>query len=69
MEEAIDDVLIWRIVLLCLLFLTAPDNSVILDSGLWKHVIRLLCDVAVILSISFSFCRRRQPALVILSKF
>ncbi|KAK7757651.1 hypothetical protein SLS62_000027 [Diatrype stigma] len=42
MEEAIDDVIIWRIVLLGLLFLTAPDNSVILDSGLWKHVIPLL---------------------------
>lgn len=41
-EEVVDDIIIWRIVLLGLLFLTAPDNSAILDSGLWRHVIPLL---------------------------
>ena len=37
-KEIIKDVIIWRCILIYLLFSTAPDNSKILTSGLWEHV-------------------------------
>ena len=41
-EGIMDDIIIWRIMLLGILFWTAPDNSDILNSGLWGHIIPLL---------------------------
>ena len=41
-EEIIKDVLIWRCILIYLLFSTAPDNSKILTSGSWEQVIPIL---------------------------
>lgn len=41
-EEITDNIIIWRIVLMGVLFWTAPDNSDILNSGLWGHIIPLL---------------------------
>ena len=40
--EIIEDVLIWRCILIHLLFSTAPDNSKILTSGTWEQVIPIL---------------------------
>ena len=41
-EEIIKDVLIWRCILIYLLFWTAPDNSKILSSGSWEQVIPII---------------------------
>ncbi len=41
-EEIIKDVVIWRCILIALLFWTAPDNSKVLSSGLWEHVIPIM---------------------------
>ena len=41
-KEIIKDVIIWRCILIYLLFSTAPDNSKILTSGLWEHVIPII---------------------------
>ena len=41
-EEVIKDVVIWRCILIALLFRTAPDNSKVLSSGLWEHVIPII---------------------------
>ena len=41
-KEIIKDVIIWRCILIYLLFWTAPDNSKILTSGLWEHVIPII---------------------------
>lgn len=41
-KQEIDNMLIWRCLLLVLLFSTAPDNSDILSSGLWAHTIPIL---------------------------
>ncbi|KAK7421871.1 hypothetical protein QQZ08_009749 [Neonectria magnoliae] len=36
--DTIDDMLVWRCILLSMLFQTAPDNTELLRSGLWTHV-------------------------------
>lgn len=41
-DETIDDMLVWKCILVALLFGTAPDNSTVLGSGLWNHVIPIL---------------------------
>ena len=41
-EEIIKDVVIWRCILIALLFWTAPDDSKVLSSGLWEHVIPII---------------------------
>lgn len=41
-REIIKDVLIWRCILIYLLFSTAPDNSKVLTSGLWEQVIPII---------------------------
>lgn len=41
-SEIIKDVVIWRCSLIYLLFWTAPDNSRLLSSGLWEHVIPII---------------------------
>lgn len=41
-DNDIDDILIWRTILMGLLFWTAPDNTSLLNSGLWDQVIPLL---------------------------
>ena len=41
-SEVIKDVVIWRCILIYLLFSTAPDNSELLSSGLWEHVIPII---------------------------
>ncbi|KAF4456689.1 hypothetical protein F53441_1245 [Fusarium austroafricanum] len=41
-EENVSNILIWRAILLSILFQTAPDNSDALTSGLWEHVIPIL---------------------------
>ena len=38
----IDDAIVWRCILICLLFCTAPDSTEILSSGLWEHVIPII---------------------------
>jgi hypothetical protein len=38
----IDDLIIFRSILLCLLFCTAPDSSEMLSSGAWEHVIPII---------------------------
>ena len=40
--ETIKDVVIWRCILIYLLFSTAPDNSKVLSSGLWEHVVPVI---------------------------
>lgn len=40
--ETIKDVVIWRSMLIYLLFSTAQDNSKLLTSGLWEHVIPII---------------------------
>ena len=41
-REIMKDIIIWRCILIYLLFSTAPDNSKILTSGLWEHVIPII---------------------------
>jgi len=41
-EEAVDDLLIWRASLVAMLFWMAPDNSAVLASGVWEHVVPIL---------------------------
>ena len=41
-ELSIKDVLIWRCILMYVLFWTAPDNSKVLTSGTWEQVIPIL---------------------------
>ena len=41
-KEIIQDAVIWRCILIYLLFWTAPDNSELLSSGLWEHVIPII---------------------------
>ena len=41
-RDIIKDVLIWRCILIYLLFWTAPDNSKVLTSGTWEQVIPIL---------------------------
>ena len=41
-KDIIKDVLIWRCILIYLLFWTAPDNSKILTSGSWEQVIPII---------------------------
>ena len=40
--ETMDDMIIWRCILLALLFWTAPDSSETLSSGLWEHIIPII---------------------------
>ena len=40
--ERIDNLIIFRSILLCLLFCTAPDSSDMLSSGIWEHVIPII---------------------------
>ncbi|KAK4170754.1 hypothetical protein QBC36DRAFT_316418 [Triangularia setosa] len=41
-EEILDDVLVWRAILVVALCSTAPDNSEILKSGLWEQIVPVL---------------------------
>ncbi|VBB80278.1 Putative protein of unknown function [Podospora comata] len=41
-EEVLDDLLVWRALLVAALFWSAPDNSQVLKSGLWEQVIPVL---------------------------
>ncbi|KAI1428489.1 hypothetical protein F5Y12DRAFT_28389 [Xylaria sp. FL1777] len=40
--ENIRDILIWKYILLGMLFSTAPDNSDLLSSGVWEHVVPII---------------------------
>ena len=40
--DEIDDLLIFRSILLCLLFCTAPESTEMLSSGLWEHVFPII---------------------------
>ncbi|KAH7163518.1 hypothetical protein B0J13DRAFT_38280 [Dactylonectria estremocensis] len=39
---SIDNVLIWRCILVAMLFWTAPDNTDLLESTIWEHVIPVI---------------------------
>ena len=41
-REVIKDILIWRCILIYILFSTAPDNSKILTSGTWEQVVPII---------------------------
>lgn len=42
-EEAIDTILVWRALLVYILFSTTPlDSSDLLDSGIWDHIVPIL---------------------------
>ncbi|KAI1354775.1 hypothetical protein F5Y01DRAFT_239194 [Xylaria sp. FL0043] len=41
-DECIDRVLVWRCLLMAMLFCTASDNTGVLRSGLWEHIIPIL---------------------------
>ncbi|KAI1085749.1 hypothetical protein F5B20DRAFT_519581 [Whalleya microplaca] len=41
-EECLDNILIWRTIILAMLFYTAEDNGEIMASGRWGHVIPIL---------------------------
>lgn len=41
-EDRIDMVLVWRCLLMAMLFWTAPDNSDVLLSGLWQHIVPVI---------------------------
>jgi hypothetical protein len=41
-QEAIDNVLIWKCILISLSFWTAPDSSDMLSSGVWEHVVPMI---------------------------
>ncbi|ETS86952.1 hypothetical protein PFICI_00780 [Pestalotiopsis fici W106-1] len=40
--EIVDDIIIWKTILIGVLFCSAPDNSTIFQSAVWNHVIPLL---------------------------
>ncbi|KAF3012859.1 hypothetical protein E8E14_010867 [Neopestalotiopsis sp. 37M] len=40
--EVIDDIIIWRTILIGVLFCSAPDNSKMFQSAVWNHIIPLL---------------------------
>ncbi|KAF7517330.1 hypothetical protein G7054_g13846 [Neopestalotiopsis clavispora] len=40
--EVIDDMIIWRTILIGILFCSAPDNSKVYQSAVWNHVVPLL---------------------------
>ncbi|KAK3998285.1 hypothetical protein QBC44DRAFT_1587 [Cladorrhinum sp. PSN332] len=40
--EILDDVLVWKAIMVAMLFYTAPDNSVLLRSGIWEHVVPVM---------------------------
>ncbi|KAK0673204.1 hypothetical protein QBC41DRAFT_266937 [Cercophora samala] len=41
-NEVLDDLLVWRALLVAALFWSAPDNSQVLKSGIWEQVIPVL---------------------------
>lgn len=41
-EQAVTDMLIWKAILMGMLFWTAPDNSAVLTSGIWESVVPIL---------------------------
>ncbi|KAI0546336.1 hypothetical protein F4679DRAFT_558100 [Xylaria curta] len=41
-EDTIRDLLIWRCILIGILFSTAPDNSDLLSSSVWERVVRII---------------------------
>ncbi|KAK4232630.1 hypothetical protein QBC38DRAFT_463337 [Podospora fimiseda] len=41
-KEVFNDVLIWRSIMVAMLFYTAHDNSALLKSGLWWHVVPMM---------------------------
>ena len=41
-NRAIDDVLVWRSILIALLFWTAPDSTPMLNSGVWDHIVPII---------------------------
>ncbi|KAK4160026.1 hypothetical protein QBC43DRAFT_373344 [Cladorrhinum sp. PSN259] len=40
--EVVDDVLVWKAIMVAMLFYTAPDNSTLLRSGIWEHVVPVI---------------------------
>ena len=51
-REIIKDVLIWRCILIYLLFSTAPDNSKVLTSGSWEQVVPIIKPETIVFPIS-----------------
>ncbi|KAK3998286.1 hypothetical protein QBC44DRAFT_1586 [Cladorrhinum sp. PSN332] len=41
-REVLEDVLVWRSIMVAMLFYTAPDNSDLLRSGIWEHVVPVI---------------------------
>ncbi|KAI0436506.1 hypothetical protein F4803DRAFT_222370 [Xylaria telfairii] len=41
-EETIRDLLIWKYILLGMLFSTAPDNTDLIKSGVWDHIVPII---------------------------
>lgn len=41
-HQAVTDILIWKAILMGMLFWTAPDNSAVLTSGIWESVVPIL---------------------------
>lgn len=41
-DQAVTDILIWKAILMGMLFWTAPDNSAVLTSGIWESVVPIL---------------------------
>jgi hypothetical protein len=41
-DDDIDKMLVWRCLLMAMLFWTAPDNSDVLLTGLWQHIIPMI---------------------------
>lgn len=41
-DQAVTDMLIWKAILMGMLFWTAPDNSAVLTSGIWESVVPIL---------------------------
>lgn len=41
-DQAVTDMLVWKAILMGMLFWTAPDNSAVLTSGIWESVVPIL---------------------------
>lgn len=41
-QQAVNDILVWRALLVYLLFSTSLDNTSLLDFGIWDHIIPIL---------------------------
>ena len=42
LDRTIDDVLVWRSILIAMLYWTAPDSTEMLSSGVWNHIIPVI---------------------------